>query len=323
MKKFNQVKIVLFDSTMAQFKLSVEALFTRGRPDGTSANLAYITDKGVANLNPSIYLVLSYKGDSYENTKNLYTSYPQLFRIRRAVEAVKDLLVDEKGFTKIENILTVRPENSEPIVIAGIGKGNKTISFRLAAVDSTNENLPGKLAGVTIQLSDSEYASVLTAEEFLTVYSIIMDLDLASIQVQLTTLFLMGEYDSGMATQPVFTQPYYQQPAPQYQQYPGYSTAPTLPQPIGPGVTNSTSPAYQQQGVRQQPAPRYGNSPIQRPAPQIRPAPQQEPAPLTHNQLPPRREKPIVNINAVSQTPVSPISFNDEDAIDAIFDPEE
>jgi hypothetical protein len=55
MKKFNQAKMVLFDSTIASFKLSVEASFTRSRQDGSVGNLAYVTEKGTANLNPSIY----------------------------------------------------------------------------------------------------------------------------------------------------------------------------------------------------------------------------------------------------------------------------
>jgi len=312
MKKFNQVKIVLFDSTMAQFKLSVEALFTRGRPDGTFANLAYITDRGIANLNPSIYLVFSYKGDSYESTKNLYTSYPQLFKIRSALEIVKDLLVNEKGFIKIENVLAVRPEYTEPTVVGSIGKNNKWISFRLAAIDSTNEDMPGKIAGVTIEISDSEYASVLTAEEFLTIYSIVKDLDLATIQVQLSTLFIMGEYDI-QTMQPVYPQPAYQYaPQPQY-----------IPQ--QPGYTQQPQKQRAPQPQRQQPAPRYGNTPIQqRPAPQVRPAPQTEtPQHDPSQSLQPRKEKPIVNMQSVEETPVSAVSFEDNDAIDEIFNDDE
>ena len=67
---FNQVEMVLFDSTVAQFKLSVKGTFTRERNDGSTANLVYKnnytnnrTNKTVTtlNINPNIYLVFGYK----------------------------------------------------------------------------------------------------------------------------------------------------------------------------------------------------------------------------------------------------------------------
>ena len=217
MKKFNQVKIVLFDSTIAQFKLSVEAIFTRNRQDGSVSNLVYVTDKGSANLNPSIYLVFSYKGATYEETKNLYTSYPQLFKIRKALEQVKDLLEDNKGFIvdPSTNILSVREECQDPIVIANIGKSDKWMSISLAAIDYAGEDETAhKIPGVTLQLSDSEYVSVLTGEEILTIYTIVKDIDLTGIQVQLSSLFLASE--EGVMMQPMY------QPQPQQYQYQEY-----------------------------------------------------------------------------------------------------
>jgi hypothetical protein len=314
MKKFNQVKIVLFDSTIASFKLSVEANFTRARQDGSLSNLAYITDKGSANLNPSIYLVFSFKGDTYETSKNLYTSYPQLFRIRAALEKVKNLIIDNSGFMDVENVLTVRPEHKQPIVVADIGKQSKSISFSLVAIDPSQEGMPVKVPGVSILLSDSEYVSVLTAEEFLTIYSIVNDLDLATIQVQLSTLFLMADDSAPIYAapqqqyQPQYQQQYQQQ-APNYQ--PGYQ-----------------QPAPQQQTYqqRQPQQARYGNSPMKQnqqrtvPVQQSVSAEQPSPAPQS-NALPPRKqEKQIVNMKAVEETPVSTISFKDEDAINSIFE---
>jgi len=311
MKKFNQVKITLFDSTIASFKLSVEANFTRARQDGSLANLAYISDKGTAVLNPSIYLVFSFKGDTYETSKNLYTSFPQLFSIRRTLEKVKDLLVDNKGFMDIEGVLSVRPEYQQPLVIADIGKQSKSISFTLVAIDSGEEGMPAKVPGVSILLSDSEYVSVLTAEELLTIHSIINDLDLTTYLIQLSAMFLEADdvafgQPQVAYQQPVY-QPQYQQPAPQQYQ----------PQPQG---------GYQ---PRQSQAPRYGQAPMQRtqpaaPVKQAQPAPQvqQTPAQQTGNAgLPPRKqEKQIVNMKSVEETPVSSVSFNDEDAINSIFD---
>jgi len=312
MKKFNQVKIVLFDSTIAQFKLSVEAMFTRSRQDGSVSNLAYVTDKGVASLNPSIYLVFSYKGATFEETKNLYTSYPQLFKIRKALDEVRDLLEDNKGFLNVDGVLTVNPTYQDPVVIANIGKQDKWMSISLAAIDSSAEgDVAVKIPGVTLQLSDSEYVSVLTAEEILTIYSIIRDIDLTTVQVQLSSLFLMAE--DGIVAQPIYQQPYQQN---QYQ-----------PQPQQP----YQQPQYQpqpQQPVRQPQQPRYGAAPVrQAPVTRTAPAPHQ-PAPTSQPQsqpagLPPRKnEKQIVNLKAIEETPVSHVSFDDDKAISDIFNDE-
>jgi hypothetical protein len=320
MKKFNQAKMVLFDSTIASFKLSVEASFTRSRQDGSVGNLVYVTEKGTANLNPSIYLVFAFKGETYESTKNLYTSFPQLFRIRSVMEHFKDLLIDNKGFVEVESTLTVRPEHQQPVTIADIGRKSKWISFTLVAVDPSEEGMTKKVPGVSIQISDSEYVSVLTGDEFLTVYTIIKDIDLASISAQLSSLFLIAEDGQG---QPQYGQPMYQQQPyqPQQQQYqPQYQQQPA-PQP--------------QQYQQRQATPRYGNQPMQRPsqqrtipAPTSSPVNQQPAAPVQQqsNQpagLPPRKtEKQIVNMKSVEETPVSTVNFNDEDAINSIFSDE-
>jgi hypothetical protein len=317
MKKFNQVRIPLFESTMAQFKLSIEALFTKGRPDGSVSNLVYITDKGVANLSPSIYLVFTYKGETYETTKNLYMSYPQLFKLRAVMEQVKDLLVDEKGFVNIDSVLMVKPEYQQPIVVANIGKSSKSVSFTLAAIDPVEEGMSSKIAGVTMKLSDAEYVSVLTAEEYLTIYTIVKDLDLTTVQVQLSTMFLLGEDN----LVPVYGQaPVYQQPA-YPQQQPGYYQGPT-PQPQQTGYSNvGGAPNYQQQPSQKA---RYGSTPMTRQQPQVRQAPQTAAPQPQNNNLPPRREeKTIVNMKAVQETPVSTVKFDDDSTIDAIFNDDE
>jgi hypothetical protein len=312
MKKFSQAKITLFDSTIASFKLGIEANFTRSRQDGSIANLAYITDKGTAVLNPSIYLVFSFKGDTYETTKNLYTSFPQLFEIRDTLEKVKDLLVGKKGFVNIEGVLTVRPEHQQPLVIENIGKQNKWMSFTLVAIDATEAGMDPKIPGVSLQLSEAEYVSVLTAEEMLTIYSIIKDIDLTSYLLQLSHMFLESEEGAVQygTPQPVYQQPMYQQPQQQYQQPQGQSN-------------------YQQR----QSQPQYGRAPLQRTQPATRQAvPVQQSyntgAPVqttnTNAGLPPRQEnKQIVNMRAVEETPVSSFSLNDQDAINSIFEDNE
>lgn len=312
MKNFNNANITLFESTIACFKLSVETLFTRKRQDGSVGNLVYVTDKGTAVLNPSIYLVFTYKGDTYENTKTLYTSYPQLFRIREAMEQVKQLVHNKKGFVEVESVLMVRPENQSPISVGEIGKSKKSISFMLNTIDSGEEGMPTKIPGVTIQLSDSEFASVLTVEEFLTIYSIVMNLDLTTIQVQLSSLFLQSE--GGVA--PVYGQPVYQQPVyqPQYQQQP----APAAQQPYQPRQSYTQPASVPQQA-------RYGSAPMKQTRTMTGGKPQsnQQPAPAAQQPnagLQPRtQEKQIVNLKNVEETQVSQVNFDDSAAINNIF----
>jgi hypothetical protein len=317
MKNFNNANITLFESTIACFKLSVEALFTRKRQDGSVGNLVYVTDKGTAVLNPSIYLVFTYKGDTYENTKTLYTSYPQLFRIREAMEEVKQLVHNKKGFVEVEGVLMVRPENQSPVSVGEIGKSKKSISFMLNTIDSGEEGMPAKIPGVTIQLSDSEFASVLTVEEFLTIYSIVMNLDLTTIQVQLSSLFLQSE--GGVA--PVYGQPMYQQPyQPQYQPQPAPQQQPYQPR------QSYTQPQSAPQQARYGSAPMKQNRTMTGSKPQPAPATQEAPQgqattrQQTNQGLQPRaQEKNIVNLKSVEETQVSQVSFDDSAAINDIF----
>ena len=186
-------KIVLFDSTAAFFKVSVEAIFTKKRQDNTLAPLAYITDQGTAHMNPNIYLVLTYKTDTWETTKNLYTSFPQLFSLREKLEQIKDLIITGEGFQEIEGVLNVNPAHQSPIVMADIGQKNKWISFGLATI-APKEGEMNRIPGVSIQMSDTDgYTSILTVEEFLTVYTIIKDIDLTGYQIMLTGMFLEAE----------------------------------------------------------------------------------------------------------------------------------
>lgn len=317
MKRINQAKISLFDSKMAQFRLTIEAKFTRGRPDGSISNQVYITDKGIANLTPNIYLVFGYKGETFEMSKNLYTSYPQLYEIRKIFQITKDRLDSGDAFDTIDGVLAVKPQYQEAAVLSEVGKENRWMSLTLAAVDSTNDSVSNKVPGVAIQLSDSEYASVLTADEFYSLYTTIQTIDLVALQLQMATLFLLSE--DGGAGQPMYVNqpPMYQAPPMQQQPQRNYYQQP-----------QQTQQSYQR--PQRQVQPQYNNQPVQQPT-RTQPQPQPNPAPVQpqpsqdqNSALPPRnQQKPIVNMKAVEETPVSQVNFNDDSAIDAIFNDEE
>ena len=261
---FNQVEMVLFDSTIAQFKLSVKGTFTRERNDGSTANLVYKstytnnrTNKPVTtlNINPNIYLVFGYRGETYETNETLYTSFPQLFAIREQMEIVKDLLLDPNTFEEIEGVLEVKSQFQEPFVIDGIGRDNNWISFGVATVENIDpeSNIRNKVPGATIQISSSNFASPMTAEEFLTVYTIVKDIDLSGIQVQLTMLAMLNDNDGS----PTYNAPSYQAPQQGYQQPAPRQSQYQQPAPQQPAYGNNTYQPRQQQAATQ---PRYGNT---------------------------------------------------------------
>jgi len=344
---FNQVEMVLFDSTIAQFKLSVKGTFTRERNDGSTANLVYKssytnnrTTKTVTtlNINPNIYLVFGYRGDSYETSETLYTSFPQLFKIRQQMEIVKDLITDPNTFETIEGILEVKSQYQQPLTVQGIGRENNWIAFTVATVEEIDpeSNIRRKIPGATIQISASEYASPMTAEEFLTVYTIVKDIDLSSIQLQLAALAMLSDNDGAQPqpyVAPAYQQPAYQQPAPRQGQYqprqqqiyteqPSYQPAPQQPsQPkYGSAPSRNTFTPRQKPVLRSQPegvaSPYdYVEEEVKKPI---------SPQPTAGGNLPPRKnERNIVNMKAVEETPVAEIDFNNPDAIDDIFNDED
>lgn len=231
MKKFENTKIVLFDSTNASFRLAVETQFTRGNPQQGYRDLVYVTSHGSGILNPNIYLTLTYKTRENEDVKPVYTSYPQLFRLREALEKMKDIVADKKCFlTDASNNITVKTEYSEPIIVANIGKGNNWISLKPCVSQSGENGVVTCLPGVSIELSTSNgLVSALSIDEFLTVYTIIKDLNLSTIQCCESLAFLAADRgvspDTGYANNNYYqgnSNPgnYYQQP--QGRQQPSY-----------------------------------------------------------------------------------------------------
>lgn len=313
MKQFNKLSMVLFDSTKASFKLSVEAIFTKTNNMGGFSPLAYVTTAGTGNLNPNIYLMFTYKSESFDKGNTLYTSYPQLFRVRETMEKIKNLVADESGFMKDENgVLMVRPECSQPIVLSNIGKQNKWLAFKLVVLQTTEEGVTSVAPAVSVEISSANgMASVLTVDEFLTVYTIIHDIDLASIQCMMSLSYIQSIPDAP-AAMPAYQQPVYQA-APQYQQG-QYRQQPQWPNnQTGYPQNNGSAPRQQYRAQSQYQQPRQYQNNQQQTNYQPR---QQTPV---QNALPPRENKPIMNLDAVEQTPVSEVNFDDSAAIDEIF----
>jgi len=180
-------------------------------------------------LNPNIYLTLAYKD---ENTNPVYTSYPQLFRLREAFEKIKNLVVDESGFMEIDGQILVKPDCSEPVVLSNIGKNNNWISMKLSVIQSEENGILTSIPGVTIELSTANrYTSALSVDEFLTVYTIIKDLNLANIQCMMSLAFLDTERQGQTGVPSGYVQPQQYQPMQQPQYQPQYYQPMQQPQP--------------------------------------------------------------------------------------------
>ena len=324
MKRFDNVKMVLFDSTNASLKVSVEAQLTRIGPDGNYRDLVYTTDKGTSILNPNIYLTFAYKD---ENPKAVYTSYPQLFKIRAAFEDMKDRLLNSDAYLvdPNDNSMSVKQNYADPIVLSNIGKNNNWIQLKLEVLKIDENGIAKYTPGVSLQLSTSNgYTSLLSDEEFLTLYTIIKDLNLANIQCQISLAFLNTDprvYNN-------YSQPsgYYQQQPPVYQPYQGQPQYPPqnrgnwapkqpAPQPAA-DPSGYITPRYQNNGY--QPKNSYRAPTPAAPAPSA-PVAGSQPTQQAANNLPPRGNKPLMNMKAIDETPVNPYDVDDKEALNNVF----
>lgn len=339
MPKFQKATIAFFDSNVAHFKVSVEAMTTRARQDGTVGSLAYITNKGTAVLNPNIYLVFTYRGEEKNamGDKSLYTSYPHLFKVRAAFQKVLDMLHDPASFVDDGGTLLVAPTAKEPVIIDNIGKEAKWMTMTLQSVEMGAENNSVRDRGVSIQIAEAPFASVLSYDEFAAVYSIIMDINLPVIQTMLSLECVDEAPSYGGGFQSSYApQPQYQPQAPVVPQQGGYQNPQQYQQQRG-GTYNRTGGGYNRRASAA-PQPQYNNQPVGQPAaqtPQYQAsvAPQQGTVPPQASQ--PAYQPPVTNRNPVAANPANPVNMSEVAAapvenvnwdepgsVDALFDEE-
>ena len=328
MKKFSNLKTTLFDSTSASFRMTVEGVFIKKNPTGNYSDLVYVSDQGNGSLNPNIYLTISNKA---EGAKALYTSYPQLPKFRSVMGDIAAVIESGEAFADYDGVLTVKSAYANPRIISNIGKQKRWVSFKLVTAESGDNGVVTAIPAVSIEISDennSSYTSVLTDDEFLTVYHIIKDINLPQIQISMSLAFLSA--DGGMSMpqgNPMMGAPMGNYMAPQqrwnntYQQNSGSYYQNNGYQQAQPQQNNYASRQPQQQRYVNQ---NMGRAPVvrQTAAPE---APQETypTANMAHsapqNHLPPRQEKTIVNMKAVEEVPVSNVDFDDLGAIDDIL----
>lgn len=261
-KQITYIRTTLFDSTMARFKLNIEARFTRvNSQTGSQESLCYIDNRGNCILNPNIYLVLTYRGDTIEGNKSLYTSYPQLFEIKSALNEIRKRIEDPNSLVKTEGLLEIKDSAKTPINIIDVGKDKKWISFNMSVIEGADGV---REPAVSIQISGNDFTSVLNFSEFYTIYTIINEVNLSLLQTQMATFAVLNNESVDMpqtgggyqvpqyATQNAPQPPYANQAGGNYYTNGAGSTtgARYNNQGYGQNAYNNNKPQYQQQAPR-------------------------------------------------------------------------
>ena len=297
-------KLVLFESSQAFFRLSVDTMYEKLKADGTTQSSVYInTQKESGTFRPSVFLVFTYLTDDFNTTKGIYTSVPHIYRIREQFEVMRNMLTSPDAFTTVDGNITVSPAYAEPVVIDNLSqKNNDWISLMLTVCKDTN-SLVARPA-VAIQHSKSGgFSSLLTADEFLTIYDLIMHIDYASLENQAVILELLSRIvakGGSAGNVNSFLQQHNSTPVTPATSYGRtVSRAPVAPAYQRPQQASVSAPVSQ--GAKLPP----------RPA-QVTPAP----APVQQNSSTPK-----INMNAIKDIPVEEddMSLDDSDAVDAIF----
>ena len=326
-------RLVIFENSTANFRLSVDTMLSKPRPDGSESDLVFIgKDNRTGTFRPSVFLVFTYLTDDYTTTQGVYTSYAHMYRIRSMFSAMHDILNSEDAFTTIEGALTPNSKYVKPLILDNIGKNNDWISLTLSRFKDPNS--VQYYPAVALEISKSNgYSSLLSAAEFESIYDVIMHLDLVNMENQAVLLELI--------TRAGISKPEEQTSAPQsnYNSYSGnkYQYRGNSDHRYG---GNSYSYHSQNQAYNKPaPAADHPQTSYQTPVPQRHDEEQAKPvsptvsaAPsaeakqadptITESQTPTNSpSKPKVSMAAVSQVSVNDVDMdiNDTNLIDDIF----
>lgn len=323
MKNLSNIRIDLFESTIAKFKLSINAILVSVKKDNTLSPLVYVSNRGNAVLNPNVYLVFTYREEGQRGV-DVYTSFPQIYPIRAALEATRVKLYDPETFYESpDGSLEVKPNVSHE-VIQNVGRDKANITFSIITFTST-EDPTRKEPGVAVHLSTSEYASILTVEEFLTIYTIVNEVNLTHLKAELGMYYSMYNEELMSDGQSKTNQKTYQPK----QQYSVEQAIPTRGTPSygGAGFTRGSQP---RPGYTTQPKPQYERNLPGREMEDAEYLAPTTPTPKAPTQpqpkIQPRENTGMLMKNIQETTPVTHINLNDENLeakIDELFSDED
>lgn len=189
-------KLYLYENLTANFRLSISTMYERTKPDGTIQQGVYINQaKETATFRVANFLVFEYLTDDYTTTKGVYTTIPHIYKIRQIFKRMADLLNDDASYVDVNGEKEISPNAANPLVIDGIGKNQDWISLSLTMCKDQTKVI--SYPAVAIQYSKSNgYSSLLTKDEFLSIYDIVDHLDFASLANQAVMIELQAGHSA-------------------------------------------------------------------------------------------------------------------------------
>lgn len=306
---------ILFESMNASFKLSINSMLTKSKQDGTDQNLVFVNqNNGKGTFRPSVFVVFTYLTNEYETTKSLWTSFPHVHKLRAMFNQIAEQLTAEDSFIQVEgNGLVVNPAYSQGVLLENIGKDASWMSIRLApCVDEVARTVS---RGVAIELSKTNgYSSLLNEDEFLSIVTMINDINLTTISL-LETIIALQANNAGSAPNTYVNTKQGNYQAPQRGNY-NNNYAPPTP---------AARPSYQ----TSQPSRSVGKPTAQTPRPAPRPSQQptpvasdpsyfEEPESFIESVQPKKKVMNFDEIDKVS-VPETDLNLDDSGAIDDLF----
>lgn len=203
----NSESLILFEGTNSHLRISVNGMFSKKNKDNTVSQLITVSQQKNVTLRPNAFLVFSYYDGDFESLKNgsVYTSNPHLPKLRTIVTEIKDAILSGNAFLRSnEDTLFVAPdyERPESWIIPNIGKDAKQITFALSATSLRNDETGECFPSVNIALSGAKEWCLLTIDEFLTIYQIIMDVNLTTLAVNMANTALIYSLIESMGSTP-------------------------------------------------------------------------------------------------------------------------
>jgi hypothetical protein len=190
--RIKSTRLVIFENSTANFRLSVDTMLQKPRPDGSESSLVFIGKGGQGTFRPSVFLVFTYLTDDYKSTQGVYTSFAHMYKIRSMFEQMHQYLNQPDAFVDVNGEMTTSPKYSQPLILDNIGKNNDWVSLMLTRYKDPNSTK--FLPAVAIQISKSGgYSSLLSGTEFEAVYDAIVHLDLVNLENQAVLLDLISK----------------------------------------------------------------------------------------------------------------------------------
>lgn len=324
--------ITLWENPQANFRLTLNTLYEKTKPDGTTQNKVYYnTQTEALNANAGVFLCFwYYVPEDFRASQAVFTASSHIYYIRKMFREIEsrlsepDLIVgdDKTGYI-------INTKYAEPVLVDSIGKKGDWISLRIF-LDENNNTCVG------IETSKSNhYTSNLLVKEFYAINDLIQHIDFANLEynavmLEMITMLLKngGSRANTYATRPAYydNRGYQRPQQPSYTGYAGtgynsnyndpYRNSGAAPQ-ARPQQPRPAAPQQAQPQFRQTPLPprASGNQQYQTPN-KVEETPSSYPQ---HEEEEPTTKRPSINMSDMEKIPVEDESLSIMDPDDASY----